>query len=99
MGSATAPRVFISYASSDRPRAVALAERLEATGVVVWLLLGGIGLVALAALLAFVFTLFSGAGLGRAVRGPGWGGGYVPGGWGGGGLLPGPLSFCGYLAS
>jgi len=54
------------------------------TGVVVWLFLGSIGLVALAALLAFVFTLFSGAGIGRAVRGPGWGGGYVPGGWGGG---------------
>ena len=37
----------------------------------------------LAALFAFVFTIFSGAGLMRGVR-PGWGGGFGGGGFGGG---------------
>ncbi|MHB8574032.1 MAG: toll/interleukin-1 receptor domain-containing protein, partial [Dehalococcoidia bacterium] len=35
--SAPAPRVFISYSSDDRPTALALAEKLEAQGIAVWL--------------------------------------------------------------
>ena len=55
------------------------------TGVVAWFLLGSFGIAIGVAILAFLFTLVSGSGLGRAVGGGGWGGGYIPGGWGGGG--------------
>jgi uncharacterized protein len=58
------------------------------TGVAAWLFFGSIAFGVVAALLAFVFTLFSGAGFGRSARGGGWGG-YIPSGgggsWGGGG--------------
>jgi uncharacterized protein len=57
------------------------------TGVAAWLFFGSIAFGLIAAFLAFVLTLFSGAGLGRAARRGGWGG-YIPGGggsWGGGG--------------
>jgi len=53
------------------------------TGVAAWLFFGSLGFGVLAALFAFMFTIFSGAGLVRGVR-PGWGGGF--GGWGGGGF-------------
>jgi uncharacterized protein len=56
------------------------------TGLVVWFLFGSIAFVVLAGLAAFFFTLFSGAGLARGMRGaPGWGGGFG-GGFGGGGF-------------
>ncbi|HXZ47476.1 MAG TPA: TPM domain-containing protein, partial [Usitatibacter sp.] len=49
------------------------------TGVAAWLVFGSLALGVIVALLAFVFTIFSGAGLVRGIgRGP-WGG------WGGGG--------------
>jgi uncharacterized protein len=35
---------------------------------------------------AFLFTLVTGSGLGRAVGPRGWGGGFIPGGFGGGGF-------------
>jgi len=47
------------------------------TGVAAWLFFGSVGIVALAAFLAFLFTLLSGTGVGR---------GFMPGGWGGGGF-------------
>jgi uncharacterized protein len=50
-------------------------------GAAAWFILGSIGIGAIAALSAFLFTLLSGSGLGRGVAG----GGYIPGGWGGGG--------------
>jgi uncharacterized protein len=55
------------------------------TGVAAWLILGSLGVGILAAVIAFIFTLFSGSGLARSVTRGGWGGGYVPGGFGGGG--------------
>jgi uncharacterized protein len=55
------------------------------TGVAAWLLFGSIAFGIVAALFAFILTLFSGAGFARSARRGGWGG-YVPGGgWGGGG--------------
>jgi uncharacterized protein len=54
------------------------------TGIGAWLLLGSLAIGIGAAVFAFLFTLMSGAGVGRSVRGGGWGG-YIPtGGWGGG---------------
>lgn len=35
-GQTSAPSVFLSYASTDRNRALAIADRLEAAGVRVW---------------------------------------------------------------
>ena len=55
------------------------------TAVVVWFVIGSLGIAIVVAVLAFLFTLISGSGIGRAVGGGGWGGGYIPGGWGGGG--------------
>ncbi len=49
-----------------------------------WMILGSLGIGIVAALIAFVFTLFTGSGLARGVSRGGWGG-YVPGGFGGGG--------------
>ena len=48
------------------------------TAVAAWFLIGSLGIVAVAAIIAFIFTLVSGTGISR--------GGFVPGGWGGGGL-------------
>ena len=55
-------------------------------GFAAWLILGSLAIGVVAALIAFVFTLFSGAGLGRGLGR----GGYIPGGWGGG--FPGGFS-------
>ena len=56
------------------------------TGLVAWFLFGSVALVVAAAGAAFFFTLFSGAGFARGIRGgPGWGGGFG-GGFGGGGF-------------
>ena len=53
------------------------------TGAAAWLVFGSIAFGVVAAILAFVFTLFSASGLARGLnRG---GGGYIPGGWSGGG--------------
>ena len=58
------------------------------TGIGAWLLLGSLAIGIVAAVAAFLFTLMSGAGVGRSVRRGGWGG-YIPSGgggsWGGGG--------------
>jgi uncharacterized protein len=54
-------------------------------GFAVWLIIGSLAVGVIAALIAFLFTLFTGSGIGRGVNRGGWGGGYVPGGWGGGG--------------
>lgn len=55
-------------------------------GAAGWLVFGSIAFGLVAALLAFVLTLFSGASMARgAGRGGGWGGGFPGGGWGGGG--------------
>ena len=53
------------------------------TGVAAWLVLGSLGVGVLAAVIAFIFTLFTGSGTRGASHG--WGGGYLPGGFGGGG--------------
>lgn len=58
------------------------------TGLAAWLVFGSLAFGCVAALLAFVFTLFTGSGIGRGVRPGGWGmpGGFSGGGsWGGGG--------------
>jgi uncharacterized protein len=52
------------------------------TGLAGWFIFGSIAFGLVAALAAFVFTLFSGSGLARGVNR----GGYIPGGWGGGGF-------------
>ncbi|MGE5095087.1 MAG: TPM domain-containing protein [Betaproteobacteria bacterium] len=54
------------------------------TGVAAWLVFGSLAFGVVAAVLAFVFTLFTGSGLARGVGRGGWGGGYIPGGFGGG---------------
>ena len=58
------------------------------TGLAAWFIFGSIAFGLVAALIAFVFTLFSGSGLGRGLN-RGGGGFYIPGGgggsWGGGG--------------
>ena len=54
------------------------------TGVAAWLILGSLGIGVVAAVIAFVFTLFSGGGMARGASRGGWGG-YIPGGFGGGG--------------
>ena len=54
------------------------------TGVAAWLILGSLGVGILAAVVAFVITLFTGGGMARGVTRGGWGG-YIPGGFGGGG--------------
>jgi len=53
------------------------------TGVAAWLILGSLLIGIVAAVLAFAFTLLTGAGIGRSVGRGGWGG-YIPGGGGGG---------------
>jgi uncharacterized protein len=51
-------------------------------GIAAWFILGSLAVGVIAALIAFLFTIFSGSGLGSGlVRG-----GYMPGGWGGGGF-------------
>lgn len=55
------------------------------TGVAAWFILGSLGVGVIAAVVAFVITLFSGAGGVRGASRGGWGGGYLPGGFGGGG--------------
>ncbi|MEP7070447.1 MAG: TPM domain-containing protein [Usitatibacter sp.] len=55
------------------------------TGVAAWFILGSLGVGVIAAVVAFVITLFAGAGGVRSASRGGWGGGYVPGGFGGGG--------------
>lgn len=56
------------------------------TGMAGWLVFGSIAFGIVAAVLAFIITLFSGGGFSRSARRGGWGGGYIPGGgWGGGG--------------
>ena len=57
-------------------------------GVAAWLILGSLVVGIVAAVVAFLFTLFSGSGMARGARRGGWGGGYIPSGgsWGGGGL-------------
>ena len=54
------------------------------TGAAGWLVFGSIGAALLIGVLAFVFTLFTGSGLGRGLSRGGWGG-YIPSGGGGGG--------------
>ena len=58
------------------------------TGIAAWFVLGSLGIGIVAAIIAFLITLFRGAGLGRGI-GPGiggWGGGgFGGGGFGGGG--------------
>jgi uncharacterized protein len=58
------------------------------TGIAGWLVFGSLAFGIVAALLAFLFTLFVGSGMPRgAVRGGGWGGGgFGGGGFGGGGF-------------
>jgi uncharacterized protein len=52
-------------------------------GVAIWLLFGSLAIGIIAAIFAFLFTLFTGSGIARGV---GRGGGFIPGGgWGGGG--------------
>ena len=51
-------------------------------GIAAWFILGSLGIGAVAAVIAFLFTLFSGSGIGSGLAR----GGYVPGGWGGGGF-------------
>ncbi|HET7730521.1 MAG TPA: TPM domain-containing protein [Usitatibacter sp.] len=69
------------------------------TGAAAWMFFGSIAFGLVAALLAFLFTLFTGGGGGIApgARRGGWGGGYVPGGWssGGGGFGGGGGGFSG----
>ena len=56
------------------------------TGVAAWFVFGSIAFGVVAGILAFILTLFSGAGFARSAGRGGWGGGYIPGGgWGGGG--------------
>jgi uncharacterized protein len=55
------------------------------TGVVTWLVLGSLGIGIAAAVVAFLFTIFSGGAMARGVSRGGWGGGYIPGGGFGGG--------------
>ena len=55
------------------------------TGLGAWLLVGSLALGLVAAVIAFLFTLVTGAGLGRSVGHGGWGG-FIPGGFGGGGF-------------
>jgi uncharacterized protein len=53
-----------------------------ATGFAAWLVFGSLAFGLVAALLAFLFTLFTGTGLARGARSGGW----IPGGFGGGGF-------------
>jgi uncharacterized protein len=54
-------------------------------GAAAWMILGSVVIGVVAAVIAFLFTLVSGAGAGRGVHRGGWGG-YVPGGgWSSGG--------------
>jgi uncharacterized protein len=69
------------------------------TGVAAWLILGSLGIGVVAALIAFVITLFTGSGIARGITRGGWGGGYVPGGGGGGGFSGGGGGFDGGGAS
>jgi uncharacterized protein len=55
------------------------------TGIAAWFLLGSLAIGGIAAVVAFLFTIFGGSGVGRALNRGGWGGGYIPGGWSGGG--------------
>jgi uncharacterized protein len=56
------------------------------TGVAAWLVFGSLGFGAVAAVLAFLFTLFAGSGMARGLnRGGGFPGGFGGGGFGGGG--------------
>ena len=56
------------------------------TGFAVWMLIGSLAVAVIAGIVAFLFTLFSGAGFSRSARRGGWGGVVIPGGgWGGGG--------------
>ena len=54
------------------------------TGLAAWLIFGSLAVGLVAAILAFLFTLFTAGGVGRAMR-SGTGAGYVPGGWSSGG--------------
>lgn len=56
------------------------------TGIAGWLVFGSLAFGVVAALLAFLFTLFVGSGLSRGVNRGGWGGGFGGGSWGGGGF-------------
>ena len=51
-------------------------------GIAAWFILGSLAIGAVAAVIAFLFTLFSGSGIASGLAR----GGYVPGGWGGGGF-------------
>lgn len=55
------------------------------TGFAGLLVFGSLAFGIVAALLAFVFTLFMGSGAAGGLRRGGWGGGYIPGGFSGGG--------------
>jgi uncharacterized protein len=77
-------------------------------GAAAWVILGSIVFGMVAALIAFLFTLFSGSGITRGARQGGWGGGYIPsgggssgggGGFGGGGFSGGGGGFDGGGAS
>jgi uncharacterized protein len=55
------------------------------TGLAGYLVFGSLAFGLVAALLAFLFTIFLGSGVASAARRGGWGGGYIPGGFSGGG--------------
>jgi uncharacterized protein len=66
------------------------------TGIAAWLILGSLVVGAIAAVIAFLFTLLGGNAIARGANRGGWGGGIIPGGsWGGGGGLGGGGGFSG----
>ena len=68
------------------------------TGAAAWIVFGSIAFGVVAAVLAFLLTIFSGAGFARSAGRGGWGGGYIPsggGGWSGGGSWGGGGGFSG----
>jgi uncharacterized protein len=67
--------------------------------VVGWMLAGGISVVLIAGVIAFLYTLLAGAMGGRALGGGGLGGGFGGGGFGGGGFSGGGGGFGGGGAS
>jgi len=56
-----------------------------AAGFIVWLLVGTAAIAVIAAIIAFLITLFTGGGNGLSSGRSGWGSGFGSGGWGGGG--------------
>lgn len=65
------------------------------TGIAGFLVFGSLAFGIVAALLAFILTIFTGSGAAGALRRGGWGGGYIPGGFSGGGSFGGGGGFSG----